>query len=963
MKIRRLYIGDFGILRNQTLEDLNPGMVVIGGLNRAGKSTFMEVVRHLGYGFSQSRKLPPPNGGGYEVEADLALDDQAVYNLRIHGYGEPVLTRVSGQDNGILSSRALFAVDEFTYRELFTISLQQLDKIPREISGEDVEKLQSILLGAGFTEMIRLPIIENEMAKEAERIGGKRGSPNVKLFKPYCQKIQEGIELKKNALEQVEIYQNKKEELSNIIGLIKQKEDEIEKLQVFGVQLDAIKGNFDVYKGKEELEFKMDLHPEKDNVKGFPIHALEKVKALQTSYQEVAEQCARQSARFKEAIGGVISDNIKEKLLERRQHIERWKADVSGIKEKIGQYSDLIKEHERKKFDLVARMQGLNRNWKEEDLERIAALPIDRIEEGKFLESLERYKTLNEERKNLKQSIDGMEENEKQLIYRLDKLNTPNPSVLLKKYLYCAVTLVMIGALSAFLDWNFGLLSAIAGIIGAGLYLFIQMSSRNGENIRIQEMEVQLEGIRTRIDAAIARDKSLGQEWRVLDAAISEYRILLGLKSDISADVMKEYFNAIRNIREKLVELNNIQEQINQLESWLNRHLKDLNDLLRDLEGKTYQEKESDDASLISQSEYIFTMLNRWHERLGEALILEGKERERTAMEVQISRLINLWKAGDGQWSTFEEKLNAFIDTGQKVVEYLKMQQEWEILNRQLIHTLTMEKTRSAILADSKLAPKDDYTEEHIVEKFERMCFKYATIAEIEEEWQQNKERLQNERDQLEKLKERYLRLQDDLHNLSTMENLEKAQRQIERGRSGLKPWAYQYAVYSTAAFLIGKARQNLIGEVKDMVLGKAAQILKRMTNGDYIGILPPENWMEPDFKTVIAGGTIQESADFLSQGTREQLYMAVRISRILDIQPSLPVILDDCMANFDCRHVKESLKLLSELAQTHQIFMLTCHPDLIEAVADCIQDAQYWSLDRGRFENSSSDELIARLA
>jgi len=42
MKIRRLYIGDFGIIRNQLLSDIGGGLVVIGGPNRAGKTSFMQ---------------------------------------------------------------------------------------------------------------------------------------------------------------------------------------------------------------------------------------------------------------------------------------------------------------------------------------------------------------------------------------------------------------------------------------------------------------------------------------------------------------------------------------------------------------------------------------------------------------------------------------------------------------------------------------------------------------------------------------------------------------------------------------------------------------------------------------------------------------------------------------------------------------------------------------------------------
>ena len=51
MRIKRLHIGDFGILQNQTLDDLTPGLVIVGH-NRAGKSTFMQVLRLLGYGIS-----------------------------------------------------------------------------------------------------------------------------------------------------------------------------------------------------------------------------------------------------------------------------------------------------------------------------------------------------------------------------------------------------------------------------------------------------------------------------------------------------------------------------------------------------------------------------------------------------------------------------------------------------------------------------------------------------------------------------------------------------------------------------------------------------------------------------------------------------------------------------------------------------------------------------------------------
>lgn len=127
MKIQRLHIGDFGILRNQTLEDLHPGMVVIGGLNRAGKSTLMQVLRYLGYGFPQSQDLPPATSK-YMAEADIRLDTGDIYNISLSGYGQPVLKRIFGAQEEILSTDELYGIDAFTYRQLFTITLDELNK-------------------------------------------------------------------------------------------------------------------------------------------------------------------------------------------------------------------------------------------------------------------------------------------------------------------------------------------------------------------------------------------------------------------------------------------------------------------------------------------------------------------------------------------------------------------------------------------------------------------------------------------------------------------------------------------------------------------------------------------------------------------------------------------------------------------------------------------------------------------
>ena len=87
-------------------------------------------------------------------------------------------------------------------------------------------------------------------------------------------------------------------------------------------------------------------------------------------------------------------------------------------------------------------------------------------------------------------------------------------------------------------------------------------------------------------------------------------------------------------------------------------------------------------------------------------------------------------------------------------------------------------------------------------------------------------------------------------------------------------------------------------------------------------------------------------------------MFLAVRISRIKEISPSLPVILDDSFVNFDIAHTKNTVKALVKLSMTHQIFVLTCHATLVELIMSQSPKAQYIKLERGKFTESLGEDL-----
>jgi len=105
----------------------------------------------------------------------------------------------------------------------------------------------------------------------------------------------------------------------------------------------------------------------------------------------------------------------------------------------------------------------------------------------------------------------------------------------------------------------------------------------------------------------------------------------------------------------------------------------------------------------------------------------------------------------------------------------------------------------------------------------------------------------------------------------------------------------------------------------------KSAKIFTKLTNGKYNGVLLDRE-MNPS--TQEAGQILPREAALLSQGTSDQLYLAVRLavcSMILPAEQAAPVLLDDALVSFDDSRMAAALDYLVELAQERQILLFTC--------------------------------------
>ena len=152
------------------------------------------------------------------------------------------------------------------------------------------------------------------------------------------------------------------------------------------------------------------------------------------------------------------------------------------------------------------------------------------------------------------------------------------------------------------------------------------------------------------------------------------------------------------------------------------------------------------------------------------------------------------------------------------------------------------------------------------------------------------------------------------------------------------------------------------MGNMREELLKNADSLLAELTSGEYHRILPNEDLRNPDFSFSLADGSVESSTDVLSRGTREQVFLAVRLGRIMEIKPAMPIILDDSFANFDPPHLERAVSILCRMSRTHQIFILTCHPHLIHRIMENGEPCQYWQLEHGQFSRSDGDSLMRHL-
>lgn len=124
----------------------------------------------------------------------------------------------------------------------------------------------------------------------------------------------------------------------------------------------------------------------------------------------------------------------------------------------------------------------------------------------------------------------------------------------------------------------------------------------------------------------------------------------------------------------------------------------------------------------------------------------------------------------------------------------------------------------------------------------------------------------------------------------------------------------------------------NTMAEANAHLQERFSPQLNRLA-GDYLAQLTGGQYQSVSLSRELEGAVrgredlLPHSALYLSRGTADQLYLAVRLAvcrLCLPEQP--PIFLDDALSAFDDARLALALKLLQQLGEEQQIFLFTCH-------------------------------------
>lgn len=977
MKIKKLTIYGYGKFEDKEIVLSNNPVQVFYGQNEAGKSTIMSFIHSVLFGFptkqQSEKRYEPKRSGKYGGALTVESNEGKIYIIeRIAGKAKGDLT-IYNEEGEIESDQVLDellkGIDKSTFQSIFSFDLKGLQKI-FELNRDDLGKylfLSTVFGSDAFYSM------EERMEKVMEQLYKPSGR------KPLLNTLLTDLRKKREHLVQAkakeEEYERLKETQNDLNKEIEQLSNEKIRLQASIKQIGKLQTAWPLLKQKMECEERLESF---SDVLDFPENGKEKMERLHeqlTIHEQTLQTLTNQVKRYEQELEGVPRQTIQEdyekvtRLKEQESLIRQYLEDISSLSLQESQLTEDIHEQLMylfgEKSEDIIRQLDLSMIMKEqvkdvvkqhEQLMTKKQWLDEQFERGKeALEEAEQHYHESEtllmddaKREHLKREQERLveqterERNSRHMEEELHRVMAEQQKreqfvQRMKRRFYILLVasgIVSIGLMLGLIMMGYGPISFFALLLNGLPFIFkpvkdpvlLSLKRRKQELQEILQAKgemnwIDLENKLREIEKELAKDEHLLKQL--------EFARLNVRQKEQAYDRIVTQFEAwereYHTIREQLIPIYNALNIPSHLraELLLERYEKMLECQQMLKERERIEQKKSFFAAKVDAYENeinSYAQSFQMHANHWDILLKELYERVENAyscevelqkLKKQINEVHTLYDPIHSEVKRLLKEANVdsvevFIQKANRALEKKELLKRLQWINDQL-------QVKGISIADNEnlIGNRNLELEESQLEE---------TYKQLEEKENKAREELASIRTQIKAIE------QSGLYS--------QLKHEWEMSRTHAKEVARKWAVYAVSQDLLRKTieyhREHRLPEL----LTKAGSYFHFLTDGEYEKIVSSKT--DASLLVMRKDGILFQVNE-LSQGTAEQLYVALRFSLAeqMSRRTKLPMVVDDSFVNFDARRFERTMELVRTMAQNVQVLFFTCHEHMVRSFSD----------------------------
>jgi uncharacterized protein YhaN len=168
----------------------------------------------------------------------------------------------------------------------------------------------------------------------------------------------------------------------------------------------------------------------------------------------------------------------------------------------------------------------------------------------------------------------------------------------------------------------------------------------------------------------------------------------------------------------------------------------------------------------------------------------------------------------------------------------------------------------------------------------------------------------------------------------------ELANQQKKNAEAELLISARDWAIARFGALLVGRAIEKARDSQQSPLISRAGELFSTITGGSFVGVA--QNFGEDDTPCLAGRRASEELVGIpgLSEGARDQLYLALRLAYIEEFAKNaepIPFIGDDLFTSFDENRTANGLRALAAIGNQVQPILFTHHRHVVDLAREKI--------------------------